>query len=84
MMSQGRIDIHSARCKGCQLCAQVCPQGVIVMETTQLNAKGYHTARYDESLGTCTGCALCAVVCPDVCITVYRAAPQRRNKESAS
>lgn len=83
-MAQGRIEIDSARCKGCQLCASVCPQGVIVMDTTQLNAKGYHAAHYDDSLGACTGCALCAVVCPDVCITVYRAPQERRSKESVS
>jgi len=83
-MAQGIIDINSARCKGCQLCVDVCPQGVIVLDEANLNAKGYHPAHYDTSRGACTGCALCAVVCPDACITVYRAAPQRRSQESAS
>lgn len=82
-MIHGSITIDSARCKGCQLCAQVCPQNVISMDNATLNAKGYHPARLDESQAACTGCAVCAVICPDVCITVYREGRPLRASELA-
>ncbi len=70
-MAHGRIIIDQDRCKGCELCTTVCPQNVIVMDESVLNAKGYHPAAFVDN-GECTGCAVCAVICPDVCITVYR------------
>lgn len=71
-MSKGSVLIDQERCKGCQLCTLVCPQHVLRMDVTQLNARGYHPARLDETQNVCTGCAVCAVICPDVCIRVYR------------
>ncbi|MBI5670247.1 MAG: ferredoxin family protein [Chloroflexi bacterium] len=73
-MTVGKIIIHQDRCKGCTLCSTVCPQHVIHMDDTRLNARGYHPALFVDN-GDCTGCAVCAVICPDVCITVYREAP---------
>ena len=75
-MTQGRIVIDSARCKGCELCVSVCPRGVIRMSDT-FNARGYRPAQLVDPAGDCTGCAVCAVICPDTAITVYRqVAPQ--------
>lgn len=80
-MAQGTIVIDHDRCKGCELCTTVCPQGVIAMDNVALNAKGYHPAILQDPQHHCTGCAICAVICPDVCITVYREIPQpRKNK----
>ena len=73
-MTQGRIVIDSERCKGCELCAGVCPQHVIHMSTT-FNSRGYRPAQLVDPGGACTGCAVCAVICPDVAITVYRQIP---------
>lgn len=78
MAIKGTIVIDQVRCKGCNLCTTVCPQEVIVLDDATLNAKGYHPAMLVEDENHhCTGCAVCAVICPDVCITVYRAVPQR-------
>jgi 2-oxoglutarate ferredoxin oxidoreductase subunit delta len=74
-MIRGTILIDAERCKGCQLCVEVCPQQVLALDETRLNVRGYHPAVLLDS--ACTGCALCALVCPDVCITVYRE-PARR------
>jgi 2-oxoglutarate ferredoxin oxidoreductase subunit delta len=77
-MAQGTIRIDQERCKGCDLCVTFCPQHVIILNETLLNAKGYHPAQLNDPHNECTGCAVCAVVCPDVCITVYREPLKRR------
>ncbi|NJL92232.1 MAG: 4Fe-4S dicluster domain-containing protein [Anaerolineae bacterium] len=71
-MAHGTIWIDVERCKGCELCIAACPHGLVHLDPTQLNAKGYHPAQLNDPIGRCTGCALCAVVCPDVAIRVYR------------
>ena len=66
----GAIVVDSHRCKGCALCIDACPKGVIAL-ARQVNANGYRYAQ-SEQADACVGCASCAVVCPDACITVYR------------
>ncbi len=62
------VTIDSTRCKGCELCCRVCPQGVLRV-AKQINTKGYFPAEVGD--GTlCMGCCMCAVVCPDVAIEV--------------
>ncbi len=69
MAAKGDIIINIEKCKGCQVCLEACPHGVLAMSST-VNAKGYHyTVKVNSE---CTGCANCAVVCPDAVITVYR------------
>ena len=82
-MIQGRIVIDSERCKGCELCASVCPQHVIRMSAA-FNAKGYHPAELADPTSACTGCAVCAIICPDVAITVYRRAAPRPARSGAN
>jgi 2-oxoglutarate ferredoxin oxidoreductase subunit delta len=73
---KGKIEIDRERCKGCQLCLEVCPSKVIGVDEA-LNKKGYYPARFKENLEEdekgCTGCVQCATVCPEVAIEVYRA-----------
>ena len=67
-----RIAIDEERCKGCLLCGQVCPKGLIVA-SSRINAKGYKVAEVLEAdMEKCTGCASCAGMCPDVAIMVWR------------
>jgi len=66
-----KITINSQRCKGCGLCALVCPKQIIKINRQERNKKGYYTAAcvdYDK----CIGCAMCAMMCPDCVITVER------------
>lgn len=79
-MAKGTVFIDQERCKGCVLCTTVCPQAVLHMDNAYLNAKGYHPAVLVDPDEKCTGCAVCAVICPDVCITVFRAPPVKRQK----
>jgi 2-oxoglutarate ferredoxin oxidoreductase subunit delta len=71
MAPKGRIVIDTERCKGCELCASVCPHNSIHMSDA-FNSKGYHPAQWDDPNAACTGCATCAVICPDTAIRVYR------------
>lgn len=69
-----RVVFTEERCKGCELCLDACPPGIILM-AEHINAKGFHPAAVIDQ-ERCTGCALCARMCPDLVITVYR--PERR------
>ena len=67
--AKGHVIINIENCKGCELCADACPQQVLVI-SKNLNAKGYH---YPEAINDgCTGCANCATICPDGIISVYK------------
>ncbi|MCR4441548.1 MAG: 4Fe-4S binding protein [Peptococcaceae bacterium] len=57
-------------CKGCELCRNACPQGIIRL-SEKINSLGYHPAQLTDQ-GKCTGCASCALMCPDIVITVER------------
>ncbi len=71
---RGTIVVDENRCKGCELCASVCPKGIIAM-ADYFTPHGYRPAKLVASTAsTCTGCLLCAVICPDAAITVYREA----------
>jgi 2-oxoglutarate ferredoxin oxidoreductase subunit delta len=66
-----RILFLEERCKGCLLCAAVCPKGII-RQSDRLNRLGYRVAETGEGADQCLGCASCAVMCPDVAIRVFR------------
>lgn len=70
MPVSGWIEVSEAYCKGCGLCIEVCPQGVMELDLRRLTSKGFHPARIFKA--GCTGCVICAVVCPDAAISVYR------------
>ena len=61
--------IDRERCKGCGLCVEFCPQGVLEI-SGQSNQKGYFPA--EVTGGDCTGCAICGLMCPDVAVEVRR------------
>lgn len=65
------ISVDDTYCKGCGLCVDACPVGIIELDAARINAKGYHPAHCTDD-DACTGCASCATMCPDVAITVYR------------
>jgi len=66
-----RITFREERCKGCELCKEVCPRNIIVMIGDKLNEKGYHPAAVID-MGRCTGCGFCATICPGCVITVEK------------
>ncbi len=76
-MARGTVLVDVDRCKGCELCTTVCPQGILRMSRASFNARGYRPVELVDPSGKCTGCAICALICPDVVLTVYRYDPKR-------
>ena len=64
------LEIDTDRCKGCGLCVEVCPKGILALESSIVNALGYHPVRLADA-APCTSCALCARICPDAVFAVY-------------
>jgi 2-oxoglutarate ferredoxin oxidoreductase subunit delta len=66
---KGDIIVDIEKCKGCELCAEACPQESLQL-AKKINKKGY---RYIVKIeDKCTGCTNCALVCPEGVIKVYR------------
>lgn len=74
-MPKGLVVIDQERCKGCGLCMEACPLGVLGF-SGKYNSSGYNVATMIHP-EKCTGCAICAQVCPDVAIEVYRLQPDK-------
>ncbi len=70
-MAKGNVTFNVDTCKGCALCASVCPTKIIQMDHNVINAKGYHPAGIEE-MDKCIACAMCAITCPDSVIKVER------------
>lgn len=71
------LAIAEARCKGCEICVDACPKGVLALDRDRVNVLGYHPVRLLEASG-CTSCAFCARVCPDAVFTVRTAPREER------
>ena len=71
IMNMAKLTFKTDKCKGCGLCIDACPKGLIKLAADKINQKGYHPAEItDES--ACVGCAACAMMCPDCIIKVER------------
>ncbi len=64
----GKVTIDINRCKGCRLCVNCCPKGILTM-SKDCNVNGYYYAEANEE-GKCTGCLFCVKVCPDICLEI--------------
>lgn len=70
-----KIKINKERCKGCQICINFCPNGVL-KASQKFNKKGYHTVEIVNA-EKCTGCGICYIVCPDTAIEIYNDSKQK-------
>ncbi len=61
---RGKVIIFGLWCKGCGLCAEFCPTGVL-----ELNGDDHPQVVHPEK---CTACHWCDTHCPDLAITVKR------------
>jgi 2-oxoglutarate ferredoxin oxidoreductase subunit delta len=64
-----KFKLDFERCKGCSLCVDTCPKGIVKMQNERLNKCGYYTVECTDD-SACTSCTLCAVMCPDCAITI--------------
>ena len=69
-LQMARLTIHQEICKGCGLCADVCPRHLLSL-SKEINAKGYHPIDITDQ-EKCIGCAFCARMCPDAVIAVEK------------
>ena len=69
VVCRGTVVIDVEACKGCDLCIDACPPGVLVMTTDTVNARGY---RYPQLHPGCTGCRACSQICPDFVFQVFK------------
>ena len=65
-----RVAIAEDRCKGCGLCVEFCPKGVLAMTEDRLNAKGIPYAEVVRP-ADCIGCRACVTMCPDAAVELY-------------
>ena len=66
-----KVTFETNRCKGCGLCVEACPKGLLAIAKDKINQKGHHPAEITDP-EKCAGCAFCAMMCPDCVITVER------------
>lgn len=66
-----KLTFKTEKCKGCGLCVDACPKGLLALDNATINQKGHHPATILNE-AECVGCASCAIMCPDCIITVER------------
>lgn len=69
-MGKGKLTFRKDRCKGCELCVEVCPEKILQIDQETINAKDYHPIMCID-VSRCIGCGNCALMCPDGVINVY-------------
>ena len=71
VLPMAKVTFKTESCKGCGLCVDACPKGILAIAEDQINQKGYSPAvMMDQE--KCIGCAFCATMCPDCIITVEK------------
>jgi len=78
---RGRVFLKKAECKGCELCIEFCPKGVLA-RSKDFNAKGYHYPVVTN--GDCINCRLCVTVCPEYAIFSVALAERRHVPTAAT
>lgn len=60
------ILVIPGRCKGCDLCIELCPKDVLIHDT-KLNVRGVYPPVVKDA-EACVGCGVCEEICPDFAI----------------
>ncbi|MBN2322722.1 MAG: 4Fe-4S binding protein [Spirochaetes bacterium] len=68
-MGDNHVTIESEQCKGCGLCAGVCPKKCLEIGLS-VNGIGHNFVEFRQN--GCTACGFCYYICPEPgAITVY-------------
>ena len=71
---QGQVYLIPERCKGCEICIELCPRKVLQV-SRNTNKKGYHLPEVVPGLeGSCVHCEFCTMVCPEFAIYTLESA----------
>lgn len=62
---RGRVEIYAKWCKGCRICVEFCPTGVLALPPGAEVAQVVAPER-------CTACHFCDTHCPDLAIVVTK------------
>ena len=65
-----RVTFRQESCKGCGLCVQACPKGIIRLGES-INSMAYNYAEIID-MSQCIGSGFCAMMCPDAGIKVEK------------
>jgi 2-oxoglutarate ferredoxin oxidoreductase subunit delta len=71
--------INETWCKGCRICAELCPTHVLEMVDAPDRWEGMIVRV--ANMDACNGCAICEVECPDFAISVT--APEKKKAAPA-
>jgi len=77
--NQISIRIYRHYCKGCDICAEVCPKDVLRMESVSDRWEGSMVEIVD--IEACNACMLCEYQCPDFAIEVYSLKKEMKARE---
>ncbi len=65
---QGQVYLIPERCKGCDICIELCPLNVLQVSQST-NKKGYHFPEIAPGMeSACVHCEFCMMVCPEFAI----------------
>ena len=70
-MYMAKLTFKTDNCKGCGLCVDACPKGILQIACDKINKKGHSPAEMTD-MSKCIACAFCATMCPDCVITVEK------------
>jgi len=73
------IRIFARLCKGCEICAEVCPKSVLRMEVAPDRWEGTIVKIVD--MEACNACMLCEYQCPDFAIEVHSLKKELKARE---
>ena len=76
---QTTVTIYRHYCKGCEICAEICPKGVLRMVVTPDRWEGSVVEIID--INSCNACMLCENQCPDFAIEVRNLKKDQKKKE---
>ena len=76
---QTTVTIYRHYCKGCEICAEICPKDVLRMAVATDRWEGTIVEIVD--IDSCNACMLCEYQCPDFAIEVFNVKKEQKKKE---